>query len=333
MKLSLDVIGYGGYFTAPGEKLSLEDAIKRAAKFSYDAACIYAHRPLGFPLDMDSERRKKIIGLFKELDLEMGAVVCCTNFIDSNHVLLYQQEKEILYVKECIKMAKDLGSRIVRVLSAFYGYFQNPYANIGYGFPAFGSRSRRVSRAEDWLEAWHDVRKGLTEVAKYAQDMGIVLALQTHPEILGNNEDALEMLEEVNIPSLKIGLDLPLLESQDPDFIKKTVHSMRKHMVYSHTISLAKKQTIGGAPYSWEEVAPGSEKDPMQWEIFIQALKEIDYKGLLSAEQCSPIIVKDHKLGTTEIIDERYIESIKYLKGLLIKYNCYSGHKDISMIP
>ena len=327
MKLSLDVIGYGGYFTAPGEKLALEEAIKRAAKFWYDAACIYAHRPLGFPMDLDSDRRKRIIDLYKQVDLEMGAIVCCTNFMQGNHVLLYPQEKEIMYVKECIKMARDLGSPIVRVLSAFYGFFQNPLASTGYGFPAFESRSRRVSRAEDWLEAWHDVRTGLTEVAKYAEDNGVVLALQTHPEILGNNEETLQMLEEVDSPNLKVGLDLPLLESQDHDFIRRIVSKMKDHMVYSHTISLAKNQTIGGAPYSWEEVAPGSEKDPMQWEVFIQALKENNYKGLLSAEICSPVVTKDHRLGTIKTIDERYHESKEYLKGLLLKYDCYSGKK------
>jgi len=330
MKLSLDVIGYGGYFTAPGEKIVLEEAVKRAAKFGYDAACIYAHRPLGFPLDLNSERRKKIVDLFREVDLEMGAVVCCTNFMQGNHVLLYPQEKEILYVKECIKMAKDLGSPIVRILAAFYGFFQNPLAATGYGFPAFESRSRRVSRGEDWLEAWNDVKAGLTEVAQYAQDSGITLALQTHPEILGNNEETLEMLREINNPSLKVGLDLPLLESQDPEFIRKTVRNMKSHMVYSHTISLAKNQTIGGAYYSWEEVAPGSEKDPMQWDVFIQALKENNYHGLLSAEICSPVVVKGHKLGTITTIDERYQESKKYLKGLLLKHNAYTGHKEKS---
>jgi sugar phosphate isomerase/epimerase len=327
MKLSLDVIGYGGYFTQPGESLELEEAVKRAAKFGYDAACIYAHRPLGFPMDLDTNRRKGLVDLYGELDLEMGAIVCCTNFMKGDHVLLYPQEKEILYVKECIQMAVDLGSPIVRVLSAFYGYFQNLYANTGYGFPAFHSRSRRVSRGEDWLEAWHDVREGLTEVSKYAQDAGITLALQTHPEVLGNNAETLQMLNEVNNPSLKVGLDLPLLESQGHAFIKRTVASMKDHMVYSHTISLVGNKTIGGVPYGWEEVAPGSERDPMQWEVFIQALKENNYQGLLSAEICSPVVTKDHKIGTIDTIDERYQESIQYLKGLLLKHDCYTGKK------
>ncbi|MCX8036903.1 MAG: sugar phosphate isomerase/epimerase [Candidatus Sumerlaeia bacterium] len=331
MRFSLDVIGYGGYFTAPGESLPLEEAVRRAAKFGYDAACLYAHRPLGFPLDLSADRRKALANLFAELDLEMGAIVACTNFQEGNHVLLYPQEKEILYVRECIRLAKDLGSKIVRVLAAFYGYFQNPYAGMGYGFPAFESRSRRVSRCEDWLEAWHQVRAGLREAALYAQDEGITLALQTHPEITGNNAETLQLIAEVGVPSLKVGLDLPLLESQEPDFIRKTVESMRGLMVYSHTISLKKNYTVGGAYYGWEEVTPGSPDDPLNWEVFIQAVRDIGYDGLLSAEQCSPVVTKDHRLGTIQDIDERYIESLEYLKGLAIKHRCYTGHKDLAI--
>jgi sugar phosphate isomerase/epimerase len=327
MKLSLDSIGYGGYFTAPGESLPLEDAFKKAAEFGYDAVCIYAHRPIGFPMDLDKDRRKKLVDLAGELDLELGAVVCCTNYMKGRHVLLYPQEKEIMYTRACIDMARDMGMKIVRILAAFYGYFRNPYGDQGYGGPAFESRSERVSRNEDWLEAWHDVREALTEVSLYAQDQGVTLALQTHPEITGNNEETLQMLEEVGVDSLKVGLDLPLLESQDPDFIRKTVRSMKGLMVYSHTISLAANKTVGGAPYTWEEVSPGCAKDPLNWEVFIEACRDIGYDGLLSHEQCSPIVVKGHRLGTLAVVDERYREALAYLKPLLKKLDCYTGHR------
>jgi sugar phosphate isomerase/epimerase len=328
MKLSLDSIGYGGYFTAPGESLPLEEAFKKSAEFGYDAVCIYAHRPLGFPLDLDQDRRNRLKDLAQSLDLELGAVVCCTNFMEGTHALVYPQEKEILYTRACIDMAKDMGMKIVRILAAFYGYFRNPYANEGYGGPAFESRSKRVSRNEDWLEAWHQVRESLTEVALYAQDQGITLALQTHPEITGNNEETLEMIDEVGVDSLKVGLDLPLFESQDPDFIRKTVHSMKNLMVYSHSISLCTNKTVGGAPYTWEEVSPGSDKDTLNWEVFFETCKEIGYDGFLSHEQCSPIIVKGHKLGDIAEVDKRYKEAISYLKSLLLKLKCYTGHKE-----
>ncbi|MBI4661410.1 MAG: sugar phosphate isomerase/epimerase [Verrucomicrobia bacterium] len=327
MKLSLDTIGYGGYFTAPDERLSLEAAVQRASQFGYDAACIYAHRPLGFPMDLDRDRRKRIKDLYADLDLEMGAIVCCTNFQDGNHVLLYPQEKEILYVRECINLAKDLGAKFVRILAGFYGYFQNPLAGQGYGLPSFESRSRRVSRGEDWLEAWHQVRSGIKEVALMAQDQGITLALQTHPEITMNNEDTLALLEEIDVPSLKVGLDLPLIESSDPAFVRKTVLRMKSLMVYSHTISLRKLYTVGGVACGWEEVTPGGELDPLPWETFLRACHEIGYDGLLSAEQCSPIIAKGHKLGTLRTVDERYVESLAFLKGLLTKIGAYTGHK------
>lgn len=217
MKLSLDTIGYGGYFTKDFEKLSLEDALKRAAAYGYDAACIFAHRPLGFPMDFSPDRRKKLADLYRKLDLEIGAIVCCNNFVDSNHVLVFNTEKEIMYTKQCVDFAADLGSPIVRVMASLWGYFQNPNAGQGYGLPSFEARSRRVSRGEDFLEAWHTVRAALKEVAEYAQGKGVVLALQTHPEITGNNDETLQMLEEVGVDSLKVGVDLPLMESYVPE--------------------------------------------------------------------------------------------------------------------
>jgi sugar phosphate isomerase/epimerase len=327
MKLSLDVIGYGGYFTKDNDRLSLEDSIRRAAKFGYDAACIFAHRPLGFPMDIDADRRKRLVDLYNELDLEVGAIVCCNNFVDSNHVLVYNTEKEIMYTKQCIDLATDIGSKIVRVMASLWGYFSNPNSGQGYGLPSFETRSRRVSRGEDFIEAWHQVREALTEVSEYAQDKGITLALQTHPEITNNNDDTLDMLAEVGVDSLKVGVDLPLMEGYDPESVRATVLKMKDVMVYSHTIALATIKTIGGGAYGWEEVSPGSERDPLPWETFIATCKEIGYAGLFSAEQCSPIVVKGHHLGTVPVIDERYVESRNYFRQIFKKLNCYSGNK------
>jgi sugar phosphate isomerase/epimerase len=327
MKLSLDTIGYGGYFTKDYDKLSLEDSIRRAALYGYDAACIFAHRPLGFPLDLNADRRKRIKDLYEELDLEVGGIVCCNNFVEGNHVLVFPREKEVMYTIACIDLAADLGSPIVRVMASLWGYFRNPYGEDGYGLPAFEARSRRVSRGEDFLDAWHQVRDSLTEVAKYAEDKGVTLALQTHPEITGNNDDTLAMLDEVGVSSLKVGLDLPLFESYGEDDVREIVHKMGDLMVYSHTISLASFQTVGGAPYGWEEVTPGTEHDPLPWKTFFEACKEVGYDGLFSHEQCSPVIVEGHELGTVAHIDERYVDSRNYFRGLFDELDVYTGNK------
>ncbi len=145
MKLSLDNVGYGGYF-ADGEHTTAEDSLERAARFGYDAMCLYAHRPIGFPMDFDESRRKALKEKANQLDMELGAVVGCTNFMEGDHVLLYPQEKEILYVRDAIRLAADLDIKVVRILAAFLGYFHHPNSRGGYGNPSFESRSRRVSQ-------------------------------------------------------------------------------------------------------------------------------------------------------------------------------------------
>lgn len=326
MKLSLDTVSYAGYFT-DGEHVPIEEAMKRAAKFGYDAIDVFAHRPMAFPMDLDGDRRKGIVDLAQSLDLEFAAIECCTNFMKPDHVLVYTQEKEILYVKEACKLAQDLNMKIVRVLAAFLGYLQNPYASLGYGNPAFHSRSMRVSQSKDWLEQWHAVKDGLKEVALIAQDYGVTLALQTHPEITNNNEETLEMIEEVGMDNLKVGLDLPLFESQEDEFVRKTVLSMKGLMVHSHSIAIANKATVGGYVFGWDEVPPGTEKDTCNWEVFFKACKEIGYEGYLAHEQCSPIIVKGHRIADLEEIDRRNLSAINFFKPLLKKLDYYTGHK------
>jgi len=102
---------------------------------------------------------------------------------------------------------------------------------------------------------------------------------------------------------------------------------MKGLMVYSHTISIAGKATVGGVVYGWDEVEPGSPKDPCPWELFIRTCKEIGYDGYLSHEQCSPIIVKGHRIADLDEVDARYQNAIDYFKPLLKRLDCYTGHK------
>jgi len=326
MKLSMDTVSYAGYFT-DGAHIPLEEAMERAAKFGFDAIDVFAHRPMGFPMDLNADRRKGIVDLAAKLELDLACVECCTNYMRGNHVLIFPQEKEIMYTKQAIDLAVDLGIPTVRILAGFIGYFMNPLAQMGYGNPAFESRSRRVSQNKDWLEQWHAVKDALREVALMARDAGIVLALQTHPEITCNNEETLEMLDEVGVDSLKVGLDLPLFESQDPDFIRNTVHSMKGLMVHSHSISIINKCTVGGAVFGWDEVPPGSEKDTCQWEVFLQACKDIGYDGYMAHEQCSPIIVKGHKVAGLDEVDTRNQWACDFFMDLLKKLDYYTGKR------
>jgi sugar phosphate isomerase/epimerase len=149
VKLSLDTIGYGGYFTAKGESLSLEEAVRRAAKFGYDAACIDAHRPLGFPLDLDANRRRRIRGLYEELDLDMGAIVCCTSFLEGNRLLSAEQCSPIIVQGHKLGTVETVDERYMESLTYMRGLLDKIGAYTGHKRPpapapaGFGERAAK----------------------------------------------------------------------------------------------------------------------------------------------------------------------------------------------
>ena len=74
-------------------------------------------------------------------------------------------------------------------------------------------------------------------------------------------------------------------------------------------------------------MVPGSEKDTCNWEVFVKACKGIGYDGYLSHEQCSPMIVKGHKIADLAEVDRRYQQAIAFFKPMLERLGCYTGHK------
>lgn len=313
MKLSLDSVAYCAYFY-DGPPLPLEDVLRRAAKFGYDAVDVFPHRPMAFPMDVGQDRRRKLLDLAGSLGLEFAAIEACTNFMMSDHILTQRQDKELLFVRECCRLAQDLDCRLVRILAGFVGYFMHEHWQEGYTNTAMHSRSIEVSTEDDYLKQWEFVRAGIREAAQIAADYGVTLALQNHPPITNSLQDTIDMVEEVGMPNLKIGLDLPLFEFQDEAFIREGVLRVGDKMVHSHALGIKFKTSLGGG-YGIEEVVPGDGRE--NWPAFLRACKEIGYHGCLAYEQCSPIILKGHKKATIEEVDRRFEAGLKYLVPLM----------------
>jgi sugar phosphate isomerase/epimerase len=311
-KISLDTVGYAAYFY-DGAPLTLEEAMRRAARWGFDAVDIWPHRPIAFPMDIRKDHRKRLVDLAGELNLKFAAVEACTDFRRSDHILVPRQEKETLFVKECIELAHDVGCPIVRILAGFTGYFWHVGWNLGYSNTAmWNTRTIEVSQEKDFLAEWEFAKAGIAECACIAADYGVTLALQNHPPLTNNTEETIAMIEEINHPNLKIGLDLPLFESQDPKFIWDTVKKVGKdRMAHSHLIGL---RYLGGMnnSYGFQEVvmAEGHEN----WIEFFKACKAIGYDGYFAHEQCSPIILKGHQRATIEEFDRRYQEGIQWAR-------------------
>jgi sugar phosphate isomerase/epimerase len=323
MKVSLDSISYASYFTQ-GESLSLEDVIRKAAHFGFDGVDVFPHRPMAFPMDLDKGRRKAHVDLAGSLGVELGALEAVTNFMRSRHVLTQSQDKELLFVRECCQLAQDLNIKVIRIFAGFLGYFMTQESAQGYGTPAMQSRSLDVSTSDDYLRQWEYVRAGIHEAGLIAQDHGVTLALQNHPPITNNTEETIEMVDEVGLPSVQMGLDLPLLARQDDASIREVVLQVGRRMVHSRITAIRLKETLVGVA-GFDEVVVGEGRE--NFPAFLQACAEVGYDGFLGYEQCSPIILKGHRKGTLKEVDRRNQACVAYVQGLLQDLGLYTGSR------
>lgn len=313
IKQSLDAVNYGAYFYT-GIPLTMEEVIDRAVKFGYDAVDLWPHRPMTFPPDLNANARKKLRSYAEDRGITFAAVDACTNFMRSDHVLVPHTEKELLYVRSCVELAHDLGCKVVRILPAFIGYFWQEYWDKGYCETAMHSRTLEVSTQDDYLLEWDSIRSGVIESGQIAAELGVELAVQGHPPVINCVKDLIDLVDEVDMENVKIGLDLPLFDHQDADYITRVVKQIGNKMIHSHTLGVELRYGPSGVIYASQEVVPGEGIE--NWLPFFRACKEINYQGYFAYEQCAPFLMPGHKKPTMEEIDRRQKAGFEFIKSL-----------------
>ncbi|MBI9050901.1 MAG: sugar phosphate isomerase/epimerase [Anaerolineaceae bacterium] len=313
IKQSLDAVNYGAYFYE-GRALTMEEIVDRAADMGYDAVDIWPHRPLCFPLDYSKDQRKRLLDYANNKNIKFVSIDAATNYMRTDHALVPKMEKELLYVKECCELAQDLDCPVVRILPAFIGYFWNEHWDQGYGNIAMHSRTLEVSKLEDYLVEWDSIRAGIIDSGKIASDYGVELAVQGHPPVVNCVQDLIDLVDEVNMPNVKIGLDLPLFESQEDEYIRDTVLKVGDKMIHSHTLGVIMKSGPSGQIYASEEVVPGDGIE--NWVPFMKACKEINYQGYFAYEQCAPFLMPGHTKPDLAEFDRRQQVGFDFIKSL-----------------
>jgi sugar phosphate isomerase/epimerase len=311
IKQSLDAVNYGAYFYE-GQPLSMEAVIDRAVKFGYDGVDLWPHRPMTFPPDLSQARRKELRQYASDKGIKFAAVDACTNFMRSEHVLVPHTEKELLYVRSCCELARDLDCQVVRILPAFIGYFWQEYWDQGYCQTAMHSRTLEVSTQDDYLREWESVRAGVIDAGKIAEEFGVELAVQGHPPVVNCVQDLIDLVDEVDLPNVKIGLDLPLFDRQEDEYIISTIKKLGKRMIHSHTLGVQLRYGPSGVVYASQEVVPGDGIE--NWLPFFKACKEVGYEGYFAYEQCAPFLMPGHKKPTIEEIDRRQKAGFDFIK-------------------
>ena len=228
IKIGCAAYSYRSYF----EKgvMSYEDFVKEAYKIGLDG--------VEFTIYWLPSKDDKYLLNLKRLALYHGLPISGVG-ISTNFCTLKESEKEenIRKTIEAINIAYKLGAPVVRV----------------FGGP--------VPEGYSIKEAINLVAENVKPVLDYAEDSGIVIALENHGGITERAEYVLEIVEKVGSPWFRVNLDLGNYRIDTYNDIAKTV----PYAVHVHA-----KVSAGGRKLDYEKIR--------------EILESKGYNGFLSIE-------------------------------------------------
>ncbi len=285
VKPCLHSVSYAGFWRGQ-ERLNVDEFLVKAKELGFEAVTLVAKRPHVSPYDYSMEDRKRLRNRIEELGLELAYMAGYTDFtagIDKPGIP--HTEIQALYIGEVAKLARDLGTDMVRI---FTGYVR---PDIPYD------------------QQYATVVEGLKMAGREAAKYDVTLAVQNHHDIGIHHDEMSWLLEEVDMPNVMAGWDAwsPSLIGLSSEELRESVLKMKPFIVNTIVADYAKMPRYhleGGLtnyfpdkPYM-RAVPPG--EGIIDYETFIGALKEIGYQGYISYEMCEVL----EGGGSIENLDE-----------------------------
>ncbi len=300
IKIGLYSITYGGVWYR-GEALSTEQVIQRAAKFGYQGVEIDGKRPHGNPLDLPKARCQRLRKIAADLGLEIYAVAGNNDF---SSPIPEHRESQLVYLRELMKMASELGAKIVRVFLAWPGVTLRPEGGGRYDIAQSAWKAEHKDFTEEQTWAW--CRGSLQEASALAGDLGITLALQNHPPVINRGYiDVLKMIKEVGSPHLKACFDARLEHSLDEVGVQKAVNEVGALQILWH-FGGEYDEGPGGIALKGDEKALGE----------TLGLLDIGYRGWAGFELCHPLPVVNGQTVGIDFVDKNARLALVYLRNI-----------------
>ena len=301
MKVGLYTITYLGIWYR-GDALPLKDVIKRARKYGYEGIEIDGKCPHGHPLMLSKDSCKELRQIADGEGIEIYGLAGNNDF---SSPITEQREAQVLYMRELIRCASELGAKTVRVFLAWPGVTQNPrLASYDLSRPLWESVHKGFSEEEIW--GW--CRDGMVKSAKYASDAGVTLALQNHTPVIRDHKDVLRMVKEVDSPNLKVSLDVYIMNDKSPQAIRQAALDVGPLQALSHFGGEFKRELDGSVP------------GPDYYATFVKAMHEIGYKGYLGYELCHSLPKVNGQTVGIEYADQCAEAAAAYMCGLIKTY-------------
>lgn len=295
VKTCLHSVSYAGFW--PGQaRLSVAEFLDKAKQLGFDGVMLTAKRPHVSPLDYDVAARKALRNKIENLGLELVCLAGYTDFTAGvDKAGIPNVEIQACYVAELAKVARDLGTDMVRI---FTGY-ERP------GVP--------------FDQQYAMVVEGLRLAGQKAAEYGVTLAVQNHHDIASHHDMMCWLLSEVNLPNVKAAFDAwaPTLQGMNGEQLRTAVLKMKPFIVhttaaeyvrlpryhYEHTLTnFVQDDTLMRAVPMGEGI--------IDYETFFNALKEIGYQGYIGYEMCAVLAGG----GAIENLDKTARKFLEYVK-------------------
>lgn len=309
MKVGLYSITYLGIWY-DGPALGFEDLVKRAKAYGYAGIELDGKRPHGNPMDLDRRTRDGMRDILEREGIEMACVAANNDF---SSPVPEHRECQLLMVRELARLAGDLGAGVVRLFAAWPGVALRDgiatYDLVRGDFYTFDRQYPFVTR----LERWNWVKECLKETAAFGEEFGVTMALQNHAPLIRHWQDCYDLVREVNSPWLKVCLDLPIMSSYAPEWVRQAALTVGPLQVHSH---------FGGEFYRDQE----GQVQPKQLSLgrslpdyahYIRLMKEIGYDGYFCYELCHPVLDDAHQPAGLAYVHEQAELAQEYMSTLI----------------
>lgn len=283
-----------------GKGSTLEEVIQVAKKSGYDGVEFDGKRPHANPVDWPTKKCKDLHSYAMNEGIEIYGVAANNDF---SSPMPEFRESQICYVKELVRMTADMGGKTLRLFLAWPGVTKHPQlAQYDIAKDIWKYSHQKFTEEEIW--GW--CREGMTEVTKYAEDAGIILALQNHAPVIRDYPDVLKMVHEINSPNLKVSLDVWALPDKSPEYINKAAKAVGNLQVVSHFGDDINDRNANGK-------VTGADYYP----LFIKAMHEIEFSGYLGYELCHPLPIENGQTVGIDYAKRKAQEACEFMKGVI----------------
>ncbi len=159
---------------------------------------------------------------------------------------------------------------------------------------------------------------GLRELAKVAEDHGVVLALQNHgPDIVHRYQDVLSLIKDVGSPAFRACMDINIEpQAESADHAREMVQATGPLLAHSHLNGEFRR-----APDGSTELAAGGYFDSCFWgrkvayPAYVDALVASGYHGYLNWEFCHPARENGEPAGIDYVHHQTRL-ALEYMRNL-----------------